>query len=281
MEDFIERDGTRIHYLHHAGPEPALILLHGLTANAHCFDGLVSAGLCARRGAVAMDLRGRGRSDKPATGYSVAAHAADVIALMDRRGMAQAVLCGHSYGALLTLYLASAYPERVSRIVLIDVAGPTVQNPAVLELLAPSLQRLGKTMASMDAFLDAMKKLSILDGFWNEDLERYYRADVEELADGRVRVRISPDVIQQVIVEAQRIDWSALLPEILQPAMLLHADGPFGPPGTPPIVLEEQAREAAGLIAQCRYVRVPGNHMTMVFGENARAVVNEIEAFLE
>lgn len=280
MGDFIERDGTRIHYLHHAGPEPAIILLHGLTANAHCFGGLVREGLCARRGGLAMDLRGRGRSDKPATGYSMAEHAADVIALLDHWGLARAVLCGHSYGALLTLYIATAYPERVSRIVLMDVAGPTIHNSQVFELLKPSLDRLGMTMESMGAFLDFMRGAPFLDGYWSEELVEFYRADVEELADGQVRVRISPESIAEVVAEARHVNWPTRLAEVSQPTLLLHASGPYGPPGTPPLILEEQAREAVEKIPDCRYVHVPGNHLTMLFDEGARAVVAAIDAFL-
>ncbi|WP_222841318.1 alpha/beta fold hydrolase [Hymenobacter sp. BT188] len=40
---FLQTNGIRLHYLDHAGPEPPLVLLHGLTGNAHAFDGLIQA----------------------------------------------------------------------------------------------------------------------------------------------------------------------------------------------------------------------------------------------
>lgn len=277
---FIERAGVRIHYLEHDGPAPPMVLVHGLTANAHYFDSLVHTGLPDVRGALALDLRGRGLSDKPATGYSVPETAADVIALMDHHGIERTVVCGHSYGGLIGVYLASEYPERVSKLIVIDIAGPSIRSAAVAELLKPSLERLGKVFPSLEAYLASRREMPSMDGYWDEHIESFYRADVEHLPDGTVRVCIPPSAIQQVIVEGQQIDWQARIASVTQPTLLLHATGSYGPPGGPPLVLPEQAREAASLLRDCRYVHVPGNHMTMLFAENARALLGHVRAFV-
>ena len=206
---FIERAGVRIHYLEHDGPAPPMVLVHGLTANAHYFDSLVHAGLPDVRGALAVDLRGRGLSDKPATGYSVPETAADVIALMDHHGIERTVVCGHSYGGLLGIYLASEYPERVSKLIVIDIAGPSIRSAAVAELLKPSLERLGKVFPSLETYLASRRELPSMDGYWDAHIESFYRADVEHLPDGTVRVCIPPSAIEQVIIEGQQIDWQA------------------------------------------------------------------------
>lgn len=278
---FIERAGVRIHYLEHGGPAPPMVLVHGLTANAHFFDSLVHAGLPGVRGALALDLRGRGRSDKPATGYSVPETAADVIALMDHHGIERTVICGHSYGGLVGIYLASEYPERVSKLIVIDIAGPSIRSATVGELLRPSLERLGKVFPSMDAYLASRRELPSMEGYWDEHIERFYRADVEPLPDGSVRVCIPLEAIQQVIAHGQQIDWQARIASVEQPTLLLHATGSYGPPGGPPLVLPEQAREAASLLRDCRYVHVPGNHMTMLFAENAREILGHVRAFVD
>jgi pimeloyl-ACP methyl ester carboxylesterase len=280
MSQFIERDGVRIHHVRYDGPEPPLVLIHGLSANLHYFDSLVRAGLPGTRGVLALDLRGRGLSDKPATGYSVAAHAADVIALLDHHGIERTVICGHSYGGLVAVYLASEYPDRVSRAIVIDIAGPSIRNPEVFELLKPSLDRLGKVFPSLDEFLATRKQQSYLTVPWDDAIESFFRADVEDLPDGRVRVRIPPEVIEQVIAEGREIDWQERFTRVRQQALLLHATGPYGPPGTPALVLESQAREAAALLPRCRYAWVPGNHMTMLLGENVHTALAEIRAFL-
>lgn len=280
MPHFIERDVVRIHYLQHDGPAPPLVLIHGLSSNARIFDSLVQAGLSETHGALAVDLRGRGLSDKPATGYSLAEHAADVIALLDHHGIERTAIVGHSYGGLVTAYLASEYPDRVTRVILVDIAGPSIRNPQVYELLKPSLERLGKVFPSLDEFLTTRKQQPTLDVPWDDAIEGYFRADVEPLPDGRVRVCIPPEVIAQVIAEGQRIDWEKCFTRVEHQALLLNATGPYGPPGSPPLVLEEQAREAAALLPHCRYVWVPGNHLTMLLGDHVHTVLAHMRAFL-
>jgi len=93
--------GLATHYLDYPGPEPAIVLLHGLSANANEFCGLVDAGLGKSHRVIAPDLRGRGKSGKPDSGYSMGQHAADVIALLDHLGLDRVVMGGHSFGALL------------------------------------------------------------------------------------------------------------------------------------------------------------------------------------
>ena len=141
IDRYASANGIRIHLLDHLGGEPPIVLLPGITANLHNFDGLIDAGLAPRFRVVGLDLRGRGLSDKPAQGYSIAEHAADVIGVLDALGLDRVVLGGHSFGALLTAYIAARQPERVSHTILIDIA-LTPADPRVGEAIRPSLERL-------------------------------------------------------------------------------------------------------------------------------------------
>ena len=60
MNHFIQTNGIRLHYLQR-GHGPTIILMHGLTANAHAFDGVIAADLSASFNVISVDLRGRGR----------------------------------------------------------------------------------------------------------------------------------------------------------------------------------------------------------------------------
>jgi pimeloyl-ACP methyl ester carboxylesterase len=277
MGHFIEHRGVKLHYLDHAGGEPWVVLLHGLTANAHSFDGLVEAGLSPRFRVVSVDLRGRGLSDKPPSGYSMAEHAADILGLLEALGAGPVVLGGHSFGALLSLYIAAHWPERVSRVLILD-AGFT--HPQVRELLKPSLERLGKELPSMEAHLEAMRRMPYLQGLWDETLERYFRADVEEREDGTVRARASPRAIAEAMERLLAEPWLEIFSRVRQPALLLNAPQGFGPPGTPALLPREKALETARALPDCRCVEVPGNHYTMVFGGNAGHVAKAITDFL-
>ena len=74
--------------------------------------------------------------------------------------------------------------------------------------------------------------------------------------------------------------WLDLVKSVKQPVLFLNAVGAYGPPGTPALVEPEYARATADAFPNVRYVVVPGNHMTMVFGPGALAVNREIERFV-
>jgi pimeloyl-ACP methyl ester carboxylesterase len=279
MDRFAHVNNIQLHYIDYAGTEPILVLLPGLTANAHAFDGLIQAGLGERFRVLALDLRGRGLSDKPGVGYSMAEHAADVVSLLDHLRIERVVMCGHSFGGLLTLYLASRYPERINKLVILDASALLV-NAQTRELIKPSLNRLGKTLPSWEAYLEAMKCAPSFTDWWDPTIESYFRADVETNEDQTVRPRSRPENISEAMDKAGEEDWGAHIARIKQPAILLHAPGPYGPRGTPPIVTLEQAKATSDALADCRYVEVPGNHFTMLYGAGARLIVQSVSDFL-
>lgn len=270
--------GIRIHYLDYPGPQPAIVLLHGLSANAAEFGGLISEGLNESHRVIAPDLRGRGRSGKPVTGYSMPEHAADVIALLDHLGLDTVVMGGHSFGALLSIYLAAHYPDRITRVIVIDAA--IVFHPDTENLLKPSLARLARVLPSAEAYLNEMKSAAHVNGVWDSAIEGYYRAELHENPDGTAQSLTSANAVEQALRGVGVEDWAELVGRVKHPVLLLNASEAYGPPGSPPLVPPEHARTTADAFPDCRYVAVPGNHLTMVFGENASVVRREIEEFL-
>ena len=280
MEKFVDANGIRLAYLDHPGPGETLVLMHGLTANAHSFGGLIAAGLNDAMRVIAVDLRGRGQSDKPMSGYRMADHAADILGLMDALSLEQVVLAGHSFGGLLTLYMAAHYPKQIKKFIVIDAAA-VVARPAVVDAIKPSLDRLGQIVPSWEVYVAAIKNSPYYyDGYWDEHLEAYYRADVETLADGSVKARATPDAMRQAIEGVLEVDWFDLFGQIEQPGILINAPQPFGPPGTPPILSEEGAMETVNALPNCRYIKVSGHHITMLMGDNAVQVVRAVREFL-
>jgi pimeloyl-ACP methyl ester carboxylesterase len=278
VDSFVMAGELRTHYLDYPGGEPALVLLHGLSANASSFGGLIGAGLSPAFRVVAPDLRGRGLTDKPATGYRMADHAADVIAFLDALGLDRVALGGHSFGGLLSIYVAAQHPDRVSRVVIIDAA--ITLHPRVGELLKPSLDRLRQVMPSVEEYLAQVRGAPYLDGCWDAHLEGYYRAEVHENPDGTVQSATSAEAIAQALMGVTSEPWPEHVRLVRQPVLLLNALGAYGPPGSPPLIPEEYARATAEGFSNCRYVEVPGNHMTLVFGENGAVIRREIERFL-
>ena len=287
-DKFFISGGIHIHYLDYPGGEPTVVLLPGLTANAHIFDGLIEAGLSPPFHVLALDLRGRGKSDAPPAGfdpaapaanYSMADHAADVIGFLDGLDIHHPVLVGHSFGGMLALYLAAHFPERFPRIVVLDWA-MALATPATRELLKPTLARLGQVAPSWEAYLAAMKQMPFYHGWWDPTIERFYRADILENSDGSVQPRPRPDAIQAALEGTLIEDWPALLAKVRQPVLLLNAQDPYGPPAQHRSCRCDRAMATVEALANVRYVAVPGNHITMLFGHNVHRVVEAMTTFL-
>jgi pimeloyl-ACP methyl ester carboxylesterase len=278
FDRYADLGDIRVHYLDYPGPEPAIVLLHGLSANANEFGGLIDEGLAQKHRVIAPDLRGRGRTSKPESNYSMADHAADVIALLDYLGLSKVIMGGHSFGALLSIFLAAKYPDRIERVIVIDAA--IVFHPDTENLLKPSLSRLARIHASADSYISEMRSAAHVDGVWDGAIEGYYRAELQQNADGTAQSLTSATAVEQALRGVAKEDWASLVSEVTHPVLLLNSGGEYGPPGSPPLVPPEHARTTAEAFRDCKYVLVPGNHLTMVFGRNAKVVRSEIEKFV-
>ncbi|TVO71899.1 alpha/beta fold hydrolase [Sedimenticola selenatireducens] len=277
-ECFVMTNGIRLHYLDYQGTGPTLLLMPGLTANAHSFDGLVAEGVAAAVRLLAVDLRGRGLSDKPAIGYTLAEHAADILGLLDQLGLDQVILGGHSYGGLLGMYMAHRYPERVEKLVVIDAAAE--MHPDTRRLIQPAIDRLGKPVSSWETYLAAVKVMPFFYHWWDPTIESYFRADVETRPDGTVISRSKPEAIVEAVEHVLAEAWQDKLSQITQPTLLLNATGAYGLPGAPPLLPREQAIATVEKLSKGRYAEVAGNHITMLYGQGAKQIVKEIIKFV-
>ena len=113
-----------------AGPEdgPLVIALHGFPEFWRGMSGVVVALAKAGFRVVAPDQRGYGRSEKPKgiDAYRVEEMADDVIGLIDAIGRERADIVGHDWGAAVAWWTAITQPERVRRLVVINVPHPSV-----------------------------------------------------------------------------------------------------------------------------------------------------------
>lgn len=108
-----------LHYEERGGGLP-VIIMHGLFGSLANWRGIAQS-LSANYRVINVDLRNHGRSPHaPGLDYELLSQ--DVLALMDRLGVERAHLLGHSLGGKLGMVLADRYPERVARLVVVDIA---------------------------------------------------------------------------------------------------------------------------------------------------------------
>jgi 3-oxoadipate enol-lactonase len=120
-ERVIDTGKLRLAYRVWGSPDAEpLVLLHALGESAADWDAVAPAFAQYRR-VYAPDLRGHGRSDWPGD-YSVELMEADVLGFLDALQLDRVELVGHSMGGLVAYLLAGDHPERVSRLILEDVA---------------------------------------------------------------------------------------------------------------------------------------------------------------
>jgi pimeloyl-ACP methyl ester carboxylesterase len=105
-----------------SGSGPALLFIHGLLGSQKQWASLVDQ-LDEDHRLIVPDLFGHGESAKPVGDYSLGAHAATLRDLLDRLGIEQVTLVGHSLGGGIAMVFAYLFPERVDKLVLVASGG--------------------------------------------------------------------------------------------------------------------------------------------------------------
>ncbi len=217
-----------------AGEGRPVVLLHGLTAT-HRYVVMGSRSL-ERSGhrVIAYDARGHGASP-PAASYGYPELAADLLALLDDRGLDRAVLAGASMGAHTLLRLALEHPGRV--------AGCVVITPAFHPGSPPDLDRWdrladGLRTGGVDGFVEAYE-LEQVPEQWRETTERVLRQ--------RMGAHDHPEAVADALQQVPRSAPFALddLGTLAVPTVVV-ADRDEADPGHPLWVGEEYAGRIPG-----------------------------------
>ena len=121
----VDVDGVGIEY-EVTGTGRPVVLLHGFPDSGRLWRNQVPALAGAGFQVIVPDLRGYGRSDKPAAvdAYSVPVLAGDVLAVLADCGVSRAHVVGHDWGAALTWALASFAPDSVDHVAVLSVGHP-------------------------------------------------------------------------------------------------------------------------------------------------------------
>jgi pimeloyl-ACP methyl ester carboxylesterase len=225
---YFHANGIRQHGIEWQGSPDAhpVVMLHACGSN--CWDWYpLGQRLAARFGAavriVALDHRGCGDSERPATGYDPATCAADVLAVLDQLGGVPATLIGHSRGGWMSAYLAGRFPDRVASLVLVDPARMVWPSREAADAF---YERIGRGLGPFDRFEDAVAQVEQDDPLvvWSEDRLRGLRFGLRQDEDGRLVGKLPRSVLAQL--RAVRLDTDEVgpyLPRVSAPTLLLVA----------------------------------------------------------
>jgi pimeloyl-ACP methyl ester carboxylesterase len=123
QEHSIDLDGRRLYYTDwNPAAARTVLMIHGIFVQSHTWDPIAEP-LCRDFRVISPDLRGHGRSDWAIDGYYVADFADDLCRLLDRIGIGEADLVGHSLGARVALAMTDRWAGQVNHLILSD-AGP-------------------------------------------------------------------------------------------------------------------------------------------------------------
>lgn len=274
--NFIEVNGINLHFLHYPNDgKKVLVLLHGLTANCFAFSGLVSNGLSENFELVIPDLRGRGKSSHPAFGYSFKKHADDILGLLKPFKDREIILVGHSFGGLLSSYMCFFHESIFKKIVFLDAAPE--MNPKTPIMLQTSLGRLDKVYNNQEDYFIQIKQAPFID-FWDNDMESYYSADIEINENGTVESKSDLAQIIQVATYVSKEPFALYFKSIKHPSLLISGDGAYNLDEA--ILPTHLAAKAVGLLKKGKLFSVNGNHHTMLYGEYAKEIVEQINEFV-
>ena len=126
-------DGLRLHYLDEGGPDAAAtwLCLHGQPTWSYLYRKMIPLFVAAGGRAIAPDLFGFGKSDKPAdeSFYTFGRHRDALAALIERLNLSNITLVCQDWGGLLGLTLPMDMPQRFKRLLIMNTALGTGDQP--------------------------------------------------------------------------------------------------------------------------------------------------------
>lgn len=209
----------------YAGAEGAALLpviaIHGLTRNSADFGTVAPLIAATGRRVLALDVRGRGRSDRAADPmtYQPPVYAKDVLALLDQAGVGRAVFLGTSMGGLITMAATAMAPDRVAAAILNDI-GPEVAPEGLARIASYTGQTV--EIRSWDDAADYARRTNgaALPHYGPDDWLAFARRVFREGPDGVPVLDYDPDIT----VPMRAAGKDALVPD-LWPAFRNLAEG--------------------------------------------------------
>jgi pimeloyl-ACP methyl ester carboxylesterase len=147
------------------GSGPVVVLLHGYAENSDSWAPL-AADLMKDHTVVVPDLRGIGRSSKPADGYDKKTQAKDIRAVVTSLGFDKTSVVAHDIGNMVAYAYAATYPDKVERLVVMDAPIPGI-DPWSEILLSPGVWHFNFHGPDAERLVAGRERI-YFDRIWND-----------------------------------------------------------------------------------------------------------------
>jgi pimeloyl-ACP methyl ester carboxylesterase len=279
---FTSNDGLQLYardYAASSGPARLpVICIHGLTRNSSDFDELAPLIAHEGRRVLAVDVRGRGRSqrDPNPDNYNPSVYAGDVEKLMHDLGIARAVFIGTSMGGLITMTVAARNLDLVAAAVLNDI-GPVISTRGLARIAGYA----GKTaaLASWEQAAGYVKEINECAFPSNTDEEwlKWARRAFEQDAEGALSPRYDPNIA--IALQTGKLKPTSLVARMAfkrlakkRPTLLVRG-------GLSDLVEEHQAAWMRKAAPEMQYAEVPNvGHAPMLTEPEALAAIRSLLA---
>jgi 3-oxoadipate enol-lactonase len=263
-----------------AADAPAVLCVPGLSANLCGFDRLAERLAGDTLQLVAVDLRGRGRSEVTGPGtYGWRNHARDVLGIADAVGAPSFAVIGQSSGAAIAMTCAQLDPSRIGRLVLVDLAGSF--DPRAAVPVIASVSRLSTVYPSAQAAIALIKQAGIIPE-WDRYWDRYFAYELRDV-DGGVTASTDRGAVLEDLGYGNAMYWPdpdppvhALWDAVTMPALVLRARQEILP-GFGFILPATEAQRFAAAVPSARVAEIDANHYTITTHDDSIAA---IDAFL-
>ena len=160
----IQTDGATL-FVRVGGSGPAVVLLHGFGDTGDMWAPL-AVELARTHTVVVPDLRGMGLSSHPEGGYDKRTQAGDIRAVLTKLNIDQADVVGHDIGTMVAFAYAARYPDKTTRLVVMDAPVPGVP-PWEQIVRSPKLWHFSFGGPDAERLVKGRERI-YLDRFWNE-----------------------------------------------------------------------------------------------------------------
>jgi pimeloyl-ACP methyl ester carboxylesterase len=268
----IKTNGTTVH-VRIGGQGPAVLLIHGYGDTGDMWAPL-AAELMGDHTVIAPDLRGMGLSAVATDGFTKMNEAKDLAGVLDALKVREADVVGHDIGNMVAYSFAKAYPDRTTRLVMMDAPVPGI-GPWEEILKGPLLWHFRFGGPDMERLVQGRERI-YLDRFWNEfaaDPSRFTEASRVHYAELYSKPgRMHAGFMQFAAFDQDAIDNRAALEKgrLQMPVLAIGGERSFG------ATMAHVMRFAADDVHQV----VVANSGHWLMEEQPEATVAAIRAFL-